>query len=313
VKDAFGRTIDYARISVTDRCGLKCLYCAPGTKQSHFSHSDLLSFEQLHRLVGALQDIGITKFRFTGGEPLLREGIFDFFDQVNLPGFYLTTGLAVDGRDIERLNRCRLQGINISLDTLDPGKYRWITRGGDISVVLHNIKKIHAGNIKLNTVLIKGFNENEVDDIIRYALSIGAVPRFIEMMNFVNEECNGIRYARLAPVIQRLVQEGVIVPPPHPDERSAAKYYVLKGQRGKVGFIMTVSEPFCRTCSRFRVKANGDVKLCLFGGVAGNVKKFLAGTCPEMELRAYLEGLIAKKPAAPMQDRPDDTMMSIGG
>ncbi len=312
--------LNYVRISLTDRCNLRCRYCMPETGVKKYPHSDILRFEEIYYLIDILKDLGIKKFRFTGGEPFVRKGVLEFLENVNLDGFYITTNLSIKGLDIKRINKLKIKGINISLDTLNPEKYRWLTRGGDLNTVLNNIKNINIDNIKLNTILMKDFNEDEVMDIINFALEIRAIPRFIEKMDFVG---TSQQFISLEGLKEYLIKKNIIETESCPDKNSVASYHKMNGKKGIIGFITPISKPFCANCNKIRIKANGDIKLCLFGD---NVK------LDKSKIKESLKNIILKKKkngkngdgsermgtvlinkGMVYQNRPHSLMSNIGG
>lgn len=308
--DKFGREINYARISLTDKCNLRCRYCMPETGVEKCLHWDMLSFEEIYYLIDILKELEIKKFRFTGGEPFVRRSALDFFENINLDGFYLITCLALRDLDMERVNRLKIKGINISLDTLDPEKYRWLTRGGDLNVVLDNMRKLKVGNVKINTILMKDFNEGEVTDLIDFARRIGAVVRFIEKMDFIK---SGMRYVSLKEVKEYLIRKGVIEKKSYRDGNSVAVYHNVRGAGGSVGFITPVSEPFCAGCDKIRIKADGTLKLCLFGDNIINLRDMLRSKVEKDKIMKCIKGIILNKSAAPYMSSSEEVMANIGG
>lgn len=310
LEDKSGRKIDYARISLTDKCNLRCRYCMPETGVEKCLHSDMLRFEDIYYLIDILKEMGIKKFRFTGGEPFVRRGALEFFENVNLDGFYLTTCLSLKGLDVERINNLKIKGINISLDTLDTEKYRWLTRGGDLNIVLDNIKRLELSNIKINTILMKDFNEDEVMDIIEFARKIGAVVRFIEKMDFIESD---MLYVSLKGVKKYLIWKGVIEKESYRDRNSVAVYHNMRDSKGAVGFITPVSEPFCSSCNKIRIKADGDLKLCLFGDDVINLRDMLRNKEDKSKIIRCIKRITLNKPVVPARSFSQEIMANIGG
>ncbi len=310
MRDGFDRTIDYLRISLTDRCRLRCRYCMPAQGVEKFSHADVLRFEEIERVIRIFRELGFVKFRFTGGEPLVRKGVLDFLERLPFPGYYLTTSLAVEDLEIDRINRLPMAGLNVSCDSLKPDRYRWITRRGDLSVFLRNLEGIRARNLKLNVVVMQGFNEDEIEDFIDFARKHRATVRFIEKMDFAS---GGPGFSSLAEIRDRLVEKGVIEPEGRHIHNSVSCYHELRGRRGKVGFITPVSRHFCPDCSKIRLKANGEIKLCVFAGENFNLRDRLRSEPDDRVIREWLAGLIARKPFRPEGPRTRETMAEIGG
>ena len=187
--DGFGRRLNYVRISVTDRCNFRCTYCMPEEGVKCLSHRDILRYEDIAFLCGAFAELGVGKFRFTGGEPLVRKGLVPFLQSLHAEMPHIKTALTTNASLLEEyaegLARAGLHSLNISLDTLDPEKFRKITRIGDIERVYAGIraaKRAGLANIKLNTVLIRGFNDGEVERLLEFAEEHGLLLRLIEFM-----------------------------------------------------------------------------------------------------------------------------------
>lgn len=266
--DSFGRSINYLRISLTDRCNLRCQYCMPekGLKNK-VTHKDILTIEEVYHLIKEFVDLGIDKIRFTGGEPLIRKGIIDLIEKVNtLEGVkdltITTNGLLL--KDMAKsLKKAGIHRVNISLDTLNKDKYSEITRGGDLSRVLEGIEEgIRVGltPIKINTVLIGGFNENEIEDLVNLTRR-GIDVRFIELMP-IGE---AMYFAKDKFVSNSRVLETIrdLVPVEREDKSSPAVYYKLPDAKGRVGIINPVSCKFCDNCNRVRLTSTGKLKTCL--------------------------------------------------
>lgn len=267
--DRFGREINYLRISLTDRCNLRCEYCMPkeGIKNK-IPHCELLTLEDLYKITSAFVKVGINKIRFTGGEPLVREGAVDLIGKVNkLDGVKevtLTTNGILLGKYIDQLAHAGVKRLNISLDTLDAEKYRKITRGGDIGKVLSGIEKakeLGMGPIKLNTVLMGGFNDDEIPDLVELTRDGTVHVRFIELMP-IGEASSFAKSMFLSnqEVLRRVPE---LEPAFREDPSSPATYYKLPGGKGKVGLINPISCKFCTNCNRVRLTSTGKLKLCL--------------------------------------------------
>ncbi|MDP8235835.1 MAG: radical SAM protein [Candidatus Erginobacter occultus] len=310
MQDSFKRKIDYLRISLTDRCNLRCRYCMPAQGVKKFSHRDILSFEEIERVIRVCRELGFTKFRFTGGEPLVRRGVMDFLEQLPPGDWYLTTNLAVDGLDLDRLNRLPLAGLNVSCDSLKPDRYRWITRLGELSAFLQNLAGVRSDNLKINAVVMKGFNEDEIEDFIDFGERHRATVRFIEKMDFAS---GGPGFSSLSEIKKQLITRGIIEPEGKQIRNSVSSYHDLKGRAGKVGFITPVSRHFCPTCSKIRLKANGEIKLCVFAAENFNLRDLLRSEPEDGVIRDRLAELIARKPFRPEGPRTKETMAEIGG
>lgn len=268
MKDRFGREIDYLRISLTDRCNLRCTYCMPEEGiEEKLSHDDIMSLEETYLLIKHFVNLGIKKIRFTGGEPLVRKGIINLIEKVkNLDGveeIALTTNAILLNKMAKDLKKAGLDRINISLDTLDAKKYKKITRGGNLSLVLEGIEeaiKVGLTPVKINTVLVGGFNDDEIKELVDLTYR-GIDVRFIELMP-IGE---GVNFARENFISNDEVLKRVkdLTPVEREDKSSPAKYYKLPGIKGKVGLINPISCKFCDDCNRVRITSTGRLKSCL--------------------------------------------------
>ena len=273
LKDKFGRNHDYLRISVTDRCNLRCQYCMGEDGIEQMSHGDILSFEDIIRVVEAGAELGISKIRITGGEPLVRKGIVNLVGKIaavkGITDLSMTTNGILLGSYARGLKQVGLKRVNISLDTLEPGLYRQITRCGDLDAVLYGIDAALDNNlepVKLNVVLMKGVNESEVLDFLRLTLEKPLHVRFIEYMPIGDHDC-GYRdhYLPLSYIQETAEKAGLqLTPVPLPGGAGPAESYTLGGAKGSVGLIHPISKHFCNTCNRLRLTAEGNLKACLY-------------------------------------------------
>lgn len=300
MKDAFNRTINYLRISVTDLCNLRCKYCMPEDGVEKKQHSDILSVEEIETIVRAAAELGIDKVRITGGEPLVRNGILEICRRIGvidgLKDIGITTNGILLGTMAEDLKKAGVSRVNISLDTLDPVKYRQITRRGELSDVISGItasQKAGLLPIKINTVLIGGFNDDEIGNFIEMTKYEDVDVRFIELMPIGESACWDKK--SFIPATRVLEQE----PRLEPVARKGAAVetvYRIPGYNGKVGLINPMSQPFCTECNRIRVTADGKLKTCLHsaeeislkGLPAEAVKERIASAIRNKPLRHYL-------------------------
>ncbi len=318
IVDSFGRKIDYLRISLTDRCNLACRYCMPVKGLGMIPRSEILSFEELERIIEIFKNLGIKKFRFTGGEPLVRRGVLEFFERLDLDNFYLTTNLVVPNLDIERLNNTGLSGINVSCDSLVREKYRYITRGGDLKTFLSNLERLRVP-VKLNVVVIRGFNDNEIRDFINFGVSHDITVRFIEKMNFRTEstfveyESSESDFISLSHMRNKLTEEGVLEEDVFSENNSVARYFRVKGKNVKVGFITHISNPFCNSCNRIRIKANGELKLCLFDRRNYSLRELIRREKNDCVIGEMIKDLVMMKRKEPHYAVSNETAAEIGG
>ena len=268
MKDNFGREINYLRISVTDRCNLRCRYCMPETGyQNIIPKEQILSFEEIIRLAKAAAEIGISKIRLTGGEPLVRHGIIDLIAGINaIPGIEeigITTNgilLADMARDLKEAGVSR---VNISIDTMKPDKYARITRGGDLNRVLAGIEAAEREGltpVKLNVVALGGFNDDEFADFIELTRKKPYVVRFIELMPIGHADV-GDSYGFIAN--QEILNRFPELVPADSEKFSVSRDYRLPDGKGKVGLISALSNHFCSSCNKIRLTSDGKIKPCL--------------------------------------------------
>ena len=268
MKDSFGREINYLRISLTDRCNLRCKYCMPEDGVSKFSHDEILTLEELYEIIKVFVELGINKIRFTGGEPLVRKGVVGLISKVSrlhgVKDIAMTTNGILLKKYARDLKDAGLNRVNISLDTLDEDKYRAITRGGSLSKILEGIeeaKKVGLTPIKINTVLIGGFNDDEIESLVGLTAKENIDLRFIELMP-IGEAANWAKENFISN--NRILEKvGNLIPVPREDISSPAVYYKLPNGKGKVGIINPISCKFCENCNRVRLTSQGRLKLCL--------------------------------------------------
>lgn len=280
MKDSYGRRINYLRISLTDRCNLRCKYCMPEGGVDKFPHHNMLTLEELYEITKTFVELGIDKIRLTGGEPLVRKGIVDFVRQVSTLDGVKEVAMTTNGMLLkdyaQDLKKAGLNRVNISLDTLDEEKYKIITRGGDLKTTLEGIeaaKKVGLTPVKLNTVLIGGFNDDEIEKLVKLTEKEDIDIRFIELMP-IGEAAN---WAKEKFIPTSIVLEKVkdLVPIPREDESSPAVYYKLPNGKGKVGLINPISCKFCANCNRIRLTSQGKLKLCLHSNMEIDIKEAL--------------------------------------
>lgn len=265
--DKYNRTIDYMRLSVTDRCNLRCKYCMPESGVSKKLHKEILRHEELVEIVRAGAEIGIKKIRLTGGEPLIRKNIVELVQNISdiegIDEVTMTTNGLLLKNYLDDLIKVGLTRINLSLDTLKSDRYRNITRGGNIDEVLSCIPLIlEAGlrPLKINVVLIGGFNEDEIVDFVELTRHQNIEVRFIELMPIGEASLwTNDKFVSNQKVLE--VVDLIKVEKTHPS--SPAEYYKLKDGVGKVGLINPISCSFCVDCNRIRITSDGKVKPCL--------------------------------------------------
>jgi len=306
--DDFSRKIDYLRFSVTDRCNFFCMYCR--TKDLCYERADQLSKGEIFRIVSAFKKLGIQKLRITGGEPFLRDDIFEiieFAHSIGIENINITTNGWLDTEKIKKVIKSPLKSVNISLDTLDKKKYRFVTGIDGLDKVLTAIDELRDHKrVKINTVLIRSVNLDEIEDLISFAKKRNIIIRFIELMpigianqifkdEFVSKDELIKRFKGIKEVSTK--------------EISAAKYYYVEDFDYTVGFISSVSDHFCKTCNKVRVSSTGVLYNCLFDKNGLKLRDFLDD---EKLLLKKIEDFVKKKKLI-RSLKSDMPMFKIGG
>ncbi len=325
MKDLFGRELNYVRISVTDRCNYRCCYCMPREGVEWIPHGRIMSYEDIFFLVGVLWKLGVKKVRFTGGEPLVRKGMIPFLEKVRASFPELRVALTTNGstlvKDASCLALMRLSGINVSLDTLEAEKFSAMTRGASLRNVLDGIEALlsaGAENVKMNAVLIRGFNDGEVGFLLDYARGKGIVLRFIEFMPLDQSVWSQKSFVPFQEVLTALPDASDWREERTEAERETlsgpARYYVHDGTGQRVGVISAVSQHFCMSCNRLRVTSVGEVRSCLFSNVQVSIREALRAR-DEAAVREKFFEAAALKPEVGMTLNRDEQrqMFKIGG
>lgn len=291
MKDNFGRDINYLRISLTDNCNLRCIYCTP-EKLSQKKEEKLL-FEDLQKIIRVAKDIGIKKIRLTGGEPLLRKDLCEIIKEIKKSGIdeiYITTNGILLEEKIKDLKEAGLIGINVSLDTLDENIFNEITRGGEIKKVIEGIKKsISLGlKVKINSVIIKGINEDSIYQLAEITKNNKIDVRYIELMP-IGE---GKKYQGLNnnEILKRL--ENKFGLKEYFEINGVTEYHKLKDSQGRIGFISPINNCFCKECNKIRITSSGEIKRCLNEEGRINLKNIKT----ENEIKNLLKNEIKNKP-----------------
>jgi cyclic pyranopterin phosphate synthase len=303
--DSYGRQIDYLRISITDHCNLNCLYCAPFGGRSKLSREEILSYEEIQRVVEAAVSAGISKVRLTGGEPLTRRGIVKLCRMlINLEALE-SLSLTTNGVLLQQLTAplfaAGVRRINVSLDTLKPERFRTITGQNLLSHVLTGIKRAEEAGfdpIKINTVVMRGVNDDEVEDLARLTIKNPYHVRFVELMPTgcnVHGEHESL-FVPMARIIRTVQKVGVLSLEPASDTFGPAKLCSLQGARGKIGFIAPLSWQFCGSCNRLRLTADGMLRSCLFSEEEIDVKGPLRAGASIKELANVFSMAAERKP-----------------
>lgn len=304
--DSHNRKINYLRISITDRCNLRCRYCMPEEGISQLCHSEILSYEEILRLARLAVKRGITKVRITGGEPLVRKGVVHLIQQLSaLPGLQdisMTTNGILLEQFASSLFQAGLRRVNISMDSLNPDKYKEITRGGDLSRVwegVHAAMRNGITPIKINVVAISGWNDTEILDFARLTLQNPLQVRFIEFMPFgFSSEWEQERCISGEEIRGRLEAFFPLQPVEKPwnGHEGPARIFKFPGSAGEIGLISPISDHFCSSCNRLRLTSDGKLRTCLFSDEETDLKPLLRSGCSEEELGGKLDEALRKKP-----------------
>ena len=322
--DPFGRKINYLRLSVTDRCNLRCIYCMPAEGVRKLKHEEILSYEELQLLAETAVRIGIEKIRITGGEPLVRKGIVDFLAGLSkIPGLrqlVLTTNGMLLSEMAEGLRAAGVHRINISLDSLKPEIFARITRRGNLDQVLTGIRTAESIGfpIKLNMVVMRGINDGEILDFAGLTMEKPFTVRFIEYMPSMKEPDWRSRVFSGDEVMRRISEAYRIRPFPREDSLSGpSRNFRIDGANGTIGIITAVSSHFCSECNRIRVTSSGTAKGCLFDNAEYDLKPILRSG-NRSALETALREIVARKPERgaicdPNSHRKPFDMSKVGG
>lgn len=314
--DGFGRTINYVRLSITDRCDLRCVYCM-AEEMTFLPRDQVLSIEEFAQLGEAFVELGVSKLRITGGEPLVRRGAVDLMARLGqLPGLRelcLTTNGTHLPQYAQALKDAGVTRINISLDSLNPARFRQLTRFGDLQQVLAGIKAAQAAGfarIKLNCVALKHYNADEVPALVRFALGEGLDISFIEEMPLgrIDEHGRAAEFVSSAELRDSLAAHWALTPLPQADQQGGpARYWQVSGYGSRLGFISPHSENFCSSCNRVRVTATGRLLLCLGQENSVDLRAALRESDnPPQRLRERIVAAMANKPEKHQFDLTQD-------
>ncbi len=300
VIDSFGRRVSYLRLSVTDRCNFRCRYCMPAGGVAKLTPNDILRFEDLFRIAREAVSLGVEKIRITGGEPLVRKCTVEFLAQLSqidgLKELTLTTNGSLLATTAAQLRCAGVARLNVSLDSLRPQTFATITRGGDLYAVLDGIRATEDAGllpIKINTVIMRSINDDEVLDFAELTFRKPYSVRFIEVMPTGPQTDWRNRFVSGREILNVLASRYTVTALPRAPA-AAAKTFQLKGALGTVGVIAAVSDHFCEGCNRIRVTATGIAKACLFAKEGMDLKPYLLAG--DAELRSALQSLVWEKP-----------------
>jgi GTP 3',8-cyclase len=321
--DTFDRTINYIRISVTDRCNLRCKYCVDGSF-GFIPHTEILSYEEILRFANIAARLGVKKVRLTGGEPLARKGIGYLIKEINsiegIEDVSLTTNGVFLADNMNELKEAGLKRINISLDTMKRDRFAFITGVDAFDDVIKGIEKaIYAGldPIKVNTVIIKGFNDDEILSFVKAAKKWNHHVRFIEFMPFGDSTLWNSRDIITSKQIEDVIRTNFDLTPSTHNDKGPARMFDIAGGSGKVGFISPVSTHICSECNRLRLTSSGMIRPCLFSDTEYDMKALLRGGKSDEEIKAFVKEVVRVKPERKQEmgqiRKCQRSLRSIGG
>ena len=302
MQDNFGREINYMRISITDRCNLRCAYCMPDGIKG-LPHSDILRYEEILRIAKATAELGISNIKVTGGEPFVRKGVLQFLQELKqipkINRVTITTNGLLLGQNINELLKIGIDGINVSLDSLKAPTYHKLTGGGSVETVIEAIKNAaYAGHkVKINCVPIRGVNDSEIVDITKLAESLPIDIRFIEYMPSNSQNFARVTGAEIINILKETYPD--LLPDTSYHGQGPAKYFKSPKMQGSVGIIDAFESPngcFCPSCNRVRLTSDGFLKLCLFHEKGINLRNIIRNGATDQELQNTISHALKQKP-----------------
>lgn len=325
IKDNYNRVIDYIRISITDRCNLRCIYCMPSEGVRFINHKDILTYEEITRIVKIASSLGVKKIRITGGEPLIRKDLPFLIESINgieaIEDISLTTNGFLLKKYATSLASAGLKRVNISLDSFREDRYREITRGGELKTVLEGISAAEDAGlkpIKINMVPIRGFNDDEIEEFASLTFKKNYNIRFIEFMpigakniwspeRYISTDELKERVSRISPLTPVKIRKS-----------GPARYFRLEGALGVIGFISPITHHFCGSCNRLRITSDGKIRPCLFSETSIDIKSALRNGADDEEIERILRLSVEIKPERHNIDRKSflschTPMSKIGG
>lgn len=322
MKDSYGRKVEYLRVSVIDRCNLRCIYCMPeeGIKNL-LPHHEILTYEEILRIIKIASETGISKVRITGGEPLIRKDIVSFIQRLceieGVNDIGVTTNGTVLKKYAKDLYNAGLKRINVSVDSLDDEKFRTITRLGSLKEVLEGIEEAYRvgfNPIKINVVVMKGINDDEIERFAQWSKEAPLQIRFIEFMSIDKEIWKREIFMSTKEIKDRIETTVGRLIPVHLKKSGPAEYFMFEGAKGLLGFISPMTNHICVRCNRLRLTAEGKLRACLFLDNEIDLKALLRGGISDEEIKKTIIKAIQLKPQGISEKtKPLRAMSTIGG
>jgi molybdenum cofactor biosynthesis protein A len=326
IKDTHGRIIDYVRLAVTDRCNLRCTYCLPEGFTNFLPRKELLTYEEIIRMLTVMSDMGIKKLRITGGEPFVRNDLMGLIEEIHsrklFEKLHITTNGVLTAPHIPRLAELGISGINISLDTANAEHFKAITGRDNFSEVMETFHAALSHNIptRINTVVLSDKNTDDIIPMARMAENHPIEVRFIEEMPFNGKGEINSNYWNYERILLHLSQEFDLHPEGFENNGTAMRYRIA-GKAGKIGIIPAYSRTFCGTCNRLRINPKGEIATCLYSAPESSLFTFLRGNATDVELREAILSAVSRKPLNGHQaeeqmllsNKSHNTMAAIGG
>lgn len=303
MQDKFRRVVNYMRISVIDRCNLRCIYCMPAEGIKPIAHKSILRYEEITRIVKIAAATGVRQIRLTGGEPLIRKDLAYLVSSLSaiegIEDISLTTNGLLLKKHARPLADAGLRRVNVSLDSLSPDKYRDITRGGDIDTVLEGIREAEDAGllpVKINMVPIRGFNDSEIEAFARLTMKASYHVRYIEFMPIGAKELwSAEKYISTDEVKAKVSAIAPLIPA-EVKKSGPARYFRFENAPGAIGFISPVTNHFCGRCNRLRLTSDGKLRPCLFSETEVDLKSAMRRGDPDSEIERLLRLAIEVKP-----------------
>ncbi|MFC1885605.1 GTP 3',8-cyclase MoaA [Thermodesulfobacteriota bacterium] len=323
--DRYNRILNYLRVSITDRCNLKCIYCKPGASITKLPHKEILTYEEILRLINIGVNLGISKVRITGGEPLVRKGVFDFLGELagidGLSDISLTTNGVSLKANLEKIKAAGIKRINVSLDTLNRLKFKKITGHDHFRQVWEALKLAHQQGlhpIKINVVALRGVNDDEIIDLARLTFEYPFHIRFIEFMPIGSSRMDNDNQLLSDEIKNHISVLGRLTPVNNGTNDGPAERYQFEDAKGEIGFIRPLSHHICHRCNRLRLTASGQLRPCLLSDHQEDLKTPMRNGCSDKELAEIFLKVVQFKPhrhnlSTDHSKRVKNQMSGIGG